>query len=56
MRSSKVRRRRWGKEFKRIQPRAGAETMGSGSAGDVGGSGIRRSKPFKYAYEKEIVM
>ena len=34
---------------------------GCGSAGGMGSdfaglSGIRRSKPFKYAYEKEIVM
>ncbi|KOS14217.1 ctu1cytoplasmic trna adenylyltransferase [Malassezia pachydermatis] len=31
------------------------EGCGAGSSG-FGGSGIKRSKPFKYAYEKEIVM
>ena len=31
------------------------EGCGAGRSG-FGGSGIRRSKPFKYAYEKEIVM
>ncbi|SNX86259.1 probable NCS6 - protein required for thiolation of uridine at wobble positions [Melanopsichium pennsylvanicum] len=37
-----------------------AEHEGCGSSGSnnlgIGGSGIRRSKPFMYAYEKEIVM
>ncbi|EST09020.1 tRNA(Ile)-lysidine/2-thiocytidine synthase [Kalmanozyma brasiliensis GHG001] len=32
------------------------EGCGSSSNTGVGGSGIRRSKPFMYAYEKEIVM
>ncbi|WFD00646.1 cytosolic thiouridylase subunit Ctu1 [Malassezia yamatoensis] len=33
------------------------ETQGcGGGASSFGGSGIKRSKPFKYAYEKEIVM
>lgn len=39
---------------------AAEDTDGQGCANvgnqDLGGTGIRRSKPFKYAYEKEIVM
>ncbi|PWN51606.1 cytoplasmic tRNA 2-thiolation protein 1 [Violaceomyces palustris] len=34
----------------------GEDQACSGGGGSSGGSGIRRSKPFKYAYEKEIVM
>lgn len=37
-------------------PELDEEAQGCGGGASFGGSGIKRSKPFKYAYEKEIVM
>lgn len=37
-------------------PDEGQEMGCGGGESGFGGSGIQRSKPFKYAYEKEIVM
>ncbi|WFC96736.1 cytosolic thiouridylase subunit Ctu1 [Malassezia brasiliensis] len=37
-------------------PEGDDEAGGCGGGASFGGSGIKRSKPFKYAYEKEIVM
>ncbi|MCO5565837.1 hypothetical protein L7F22_019512 [Adiantum nelumboides] len=38
------------------QPSEEDQGCGDAQANDLGGTGIKRSKPFKYAYEKEIVM
>lgn len=38
------------------QPAEEDQGCGDAQANDLGGTGIKRSKPFKYAYEKEIVM